>query len=130
MLADGQQSGGCGRLNAGSISAVVPQDRNVPGRVGILNLAAPHDRKRCADAAEKEIASGGLSRRNDGARRRNRWTKKRHWSAGFALERRGGPRQFGTLRGEIAAGVPDGVRAPRRSRLRTQRDCRNYGLLG
>src|SRR5438094_643765 len=62
-------------------------------------------------------------------RRRNRRPEKRHWCTGFALEWRGGPGEFGTLGGKIAAGLPDRVCAARCAGLRAQRDCGDHGLL-
>src|SRR2546427_9473052 len=42
---------------------------------------------------------------------------------------RGGPGEFGTLGGKIAAGLPDRVCAARCAGLRAQRDCGDHGLL-
>src|SRR5579863_9628096 len=62
---DGQYGSGRGS-DAGSFSAVVPQDRNVSGRIRVFDLAAPDVGKRRPDAIAQEGSSGGLARGDDG----------------------------------------------------------------
>src|SRR5579863_118680 len=105
MSSHGRKHGRSGGPDPGRLLAVISQDWNVSGGIGIFNLAASSGCECSLDEAAEENAVGNIARGIDRSGGRVERAAKRNWRTRPVALRFHRPSSFGAGNSTVAAGL-------------------------